>query len=92
MMSSRRSQGVQAIPTSVSSSVRNGVKASSSILWTSRVTLAISPPGGEFSAVDTPTGDVVWRRPLGSYNEMEAKGLKNLGAINLGGRPDILRR
>jgi glucose dehydrogenase len=43
------------------------------------------PPWGEFSAVDTHTGDVVWRVPLGSYDEMEAKGLKNLGAINLGG-------
>jgi glucose dehydrogenase len=43
------------------------------------------PPWGEFSAVDTHTGDVVWRIPLGSYDELEAKGLKNLGAINLGG-------
>ncbi len=43
------------------------------------------PPWGELSAVDTHTGDVVWRIPLGSYDEMEAKGLKNLGAINLGG-------
>ena len=43
------------------------------------------PPWGEFSAVDTHTGDVVWRIPLGSYDEMEAKGLKHLGAINLGG-------
>ena len=43
------------------------------------------PPWGELSAVDTHTGDVVWRVPLGSYDEMEAKGLKNLGAINLGG-------
>ncbi len=50
-----------------------------------QVTLAISRHGGEFSAVDTHTGDVVWRIPLGSYDEMEAKGLKNLGAINLGG-------
>jgi quinoprotein glucose dehydrogenase len=43
------------------------------------------PPWGEFSAVDTHTGDVVWRIPLGSYDELEAKGLKNTGAINLGG-------
>ena len=43
------------------------------------------PPWGELSAVDTHTGDVVWRIPLGSYDELEAKGLKNTGAINLGG-------
>ena len=44
-----------------------------------------APPWGELSAVDTRTGDIVWRVPLGSYDEMEAKGLKNAGAINLGG-------
>jgi glucose dehydrogenase len=44
-----------------------------------------APPWGEFSAVDTHTGDVIWRIPLGSYDELEAKGLKNTGAINLGG-------
>jgi quinoprotein glucose dehydrogenase len=43
------------------------------------------PPWGELSAVDTHTGDVVWRIPLGSFDELEAKGLKNTGAINLGG-------
>jgi glucose dehydrogenase len=42
------------------------------------------PPWGELSAVDTHTGDVAWRVPLGSYDELEAKGLKNTGAINLG--------
>ena len=43
------------------------------------------PPFGELSAVDTRTGDVAWRIPLGSYEELEAKGLKNTGTINLGG-------
>ena len=43
------------------------------------------PPWGELSAVDSHTGDVVWRVPLGSYDELEAKGMKNTGAINLGG-------
>jgi len=43
------------------------------------------PPWGELSAVDTHTGDVAWRIPLGSFDELEAKGLKNTGAINLGG-------
>ena len=43
------------------------------------------PPWGELSAVDSHTGDVVWRVPLGSYDELEAKGMKNTGAVNLGG-------
>ena len=43
------------------------------------------PPWGELSAVDTHTGDVAWRIPLGSFDELEAKGFKNTGAINLGG-------
>ena len=44
-----------------------------------------APPWGELSAVDANTGDVVWRRPLGSYDELEAKGLKDTGASNMGG-------
>ncbi len=43
------------------------------------------PPWGELAAVDTRTGDIAWRVPLGSYAELEAKGLKNTGATNLGG-------
>jgi glucose dehydrogenase len=43
------------------------------------------PPWGELSAVDTHTGDVAWRIPLGSYDELEAEGMKNTGAMNLGG-------
>jgi quinoprotein glucose dehydrogenase len=38
--------------------------------------------------VDTNTGEVAWRIPLGAYAELEAKGIKNagaLGALNLGG-------
>jgi quinoprotein glucose dehydrogenase len=43
------------------------------------------PPWGELAAVDTKTGDIAWRVPLGSYEELEAKGFKNTGATNLGG-------
>ncbi len=43
------------------------------------------PPWGELAAVDTRTGEVAWRIPLGAYEEMEAKGIKNAGALNLGG-------
>ena len=43
------------------------------------------PPWGELAAVNANTGDIVWRKPLGSYEELEAQGLKNTGAINIGG-------
>jgi quinoprotein glucose dehydrogenase len=37
------------------------------------------------SAVNANTGEIVWRKPLGSYDELEAQGLKNTGAPNIGG-------
>jgi glucose dehydrogenase len=43
------------------------------------------PPWGEMSAVNANTGEIVWRKPLGSYDELEAQGLKNTGAPNIGG-------
>jgi len=43
------------------------------------------PPWGELVAVNANTGDVVWRKTLGSYDELEAQGLKNTGASNIGG-------
>jgi quinoprotein glucose dehydrogenase len=43
------------------------------------------PPWGELSAVNANTGDIAWRVPLGSYDEIEAQGLKNAGAANMGG-------
>lgn len=43
------------------------------------------PPWGELTAVSAATGDIVWRVPLGSYDEVEAQGLKNAGAPNMGG-------
>lgn len=43
------------------------------------------PPWGELTAVDANTGDIAWRVPLGSYDEVEAQGLKNAGASNMGG-------
>jgi glucose dehydrogenase len=36
-------------------------------------------------AINANTGDIVWHVPLGSYRELEAKGMKNTGAPNLGG-------
>jgi glucose dehydrogenase len=43
------------------------------------------PPWGEMSAVNANTGEIVWRKPLGSYDELEAQGLRNTGAPNIGG-------
>jgi glucose dehydrogenase len=37
------------------------------------------------TAVNANTGEIVWRKPLGSYDELEAQGLKNTGAPNIGG-------
>jgi glucose dehydrogenase len=42
------------------------------------------PPWGELSAIDA-NGDIAWRVPLGSYDEMEAQGIKDAGAANMGG-------
>jgi len=44
-----------------------------------------NPPYGELVAVDTRTGDIAWRSPLGIIPELEEKGIKNSGAPNLGG-------
>lgn len=43
------------------------------------------PPFGELVAVDTRTGDIAWRTPLGTVPALEEKGVRNTGAINLGG-------
>jgi glucose dehydrogenase len=43
-----------------------------------------APPWGELIAVSADTGDIVWRVPLGEYEELMAKGIKT-GAPSLGG-------
>jgi glucose dehydrogenase len=43
------------------------------------------PPFGELVAIDTKTGDIAWRSPLGTVPSLEALGVKNTGAPNLGG-------
>ena len=43
------------------------------------------PPFGELVAVDTRTGDIAWRSPLGTIPALEAQGVKNTGALSLGG-------
>jgi len=45
-----------------------------------------APPWAELIAVSTSTGDVVWRSPLGEYEQLTAKGIKGTGtAVNDGG-------
>jgi quinoprotein glucose dehydrogenase len=43
------------------------------------------PPFGELVAVNMATGEIAWRSPLGTVPELEAKGVHNTGALNLGG-------
>jgi glucose dehydrogenase len=42
------------------------------------------PPWGELIAVSTSTGDIVWRVPLGEFEELEKRGIKT-GTAALGG-------
>jgi len=42
------------------------------------------PPWGELVAVNANTGNIAWRAPLGSFDELAAKGLKT-GTPNTGG-------
>ena len=43
------------------------------------------PPWAELLAVNANTGDIAWRTPLGTSDEMEAKGVHNTGAFGQGG-------
>jgi len=43
------------------------------------------PPWAEFMAVNGNTGDVAWRVPLGTTDELEAKGIHNTGSFGQGG-------
>ena len=44
-----------------------------------------NPPFGELIAVDLASGDIAWRSPLGRIEALEAIGVHNTGAPNLGG-------
>ncbi len=46
---------------------------------------AVAPPWGTLSAIDLNTGKYLWKRPLGEYPELAAKGIKNTGTENYGG-------
>ena len=50
-----------------------------------------TPPWAHLIAVNANTGDIAWKVPLGTSEELEAKGIKNTGAFGQGG-PDRHRR
>jgi glucose dehydrogenase len=43
------------------------------------------PPWAHLTAVNASTGDIAWRVPLGSSDELEAKGIHNTGSFGQGG-------
>ncbi len=44
-----------------------------------------NPPFGELIAVELSSGDVAWRSVLGTVDSLEAIGVHNTGALNMGG-------
>jgi glucose dehydrogenase len=43
------------------------------------------PPWGLLTAVDSKTGDIAWKVPLGSYPELDSLGIHHAGTPNIGG-------
>ena len=43
------------------------------------------PPWAQLTAVNANTGDIAWKVPLGTSDELEAKGIHNTGAFGQGG-------
>lgn len=46
---------------------------------------AIKPPWGMLNAIDLNTGEFAWRRVLGEYPELKARGIAPTGTENFGG-------
>jgi glucose dehydrogenase len=53
--------------------------------WDSNLWPCQKPPWGVLTAVNVNTGKIAWRVPLGITEELEAKGVHNTGALNIGG-------
>lgn len=45
----------------------------------------IKPPWGSLTAINLDSGQFLWRKTLGEYRELTAKGVPPTGTINLGG-------
>ena len=46
---------------------------------------AAKPPWGELLCLDLQTGEYRWRRPIGEYAELTARGITDTGTFNVGG-------
>jgi quinoprotein glucose dehydrogenase len=46
---------------------------------------ANKPPWGTLNCIDLNTGRLLWKKPLGEYPELAAKGMTNTGTENYGG-------
>jgi len=46
---------------------------------------ALSPPWGTLNAINLNTGELVWKIPLGEFEELKAKGIPPTGRENYGG-------
>ena len=44
-----------------------------------------TPPWAHLMAINANTGDIAWKVPLGTSDELEAKGIMNTGAFGQGG-------
>jgi len=63
-----------------------GEGASNGRFWDPATQLPCQPPPwAELLAVNANTGDIAWRVPLGTHDELEAKGIHNTGAFGQGG-------
>jgi len=45
----------------------------------------VKPPWGNFTAIDLNIGQFKWRKTLGEYRELSAKGIPPTGTLNFGG-------
>ena len=46
---------------------------------------AAKPPWGELLCLDLASGEYRWRRPIGEYAELKARGIEGTGTFNVGG-------
>jgi quinoprotein glucose dehydrogenase len=53
--------------------------------WDKNMWPCQKPPWGLLNAIDVNTGDIAWRVPLGITEALDAKGIHNTGAPNIGG-------
>ena len=64
---------------------RTGPSGEYARFWDPNLWPCQKPPWGLLHAIDVNTGDIAWRVPLGITEALEAKGIHNTGAPNIGG-------